>query len=130
MVTASMTIAIPITEPVETTAEFQPTLETKRVKEVESSFTTLPKGTAAVSSGWRLAQDIGVEVTYGETGVIVSFPLLDEYGIGREHDSAVQDLLLSLVEYRQSLTGRRARLAEELKRHFAVLETILERSPE
>ena len=112
----------------QTQAEVQPGLETRAMSSTVTSFRTLPEGTPVGSSGWRLARDIGVETVQGDTSLIASYPLLDEYGVGPEYESAVQDLLISLVEYRESLQRRQDRIAAELQRDLAVLETILERS--
>ena len=104
----------------------------RRLDYVHSSntlFRTIAQGTLAGQSDWYLAKEIGVEVTYQDTGVIVSYAVVDEYGIGPSLEEAEHDLLVSLVEYRQSLERRESRLSDELQGDFAILDMILEQTP-
>ena len=82
-----------------------------RVKEGEKVAAGAPIG----GSGWKLALDLGVDLEYTDRYVIATNSWVDEYGCGDSKESAIADLLTSLVDLRQSLEQQKGEsiLAEE-----------------
>ena len=80
---------------------------------------------------WGLTADLVVEIqTSGEEVLAVSHHLtVEEYGEGASVAEAVQDLLTSLSEYRESLEVREARLDTSAAADLAELRSILRRCP-
>lgn len=76
----------------------------------------LPAAAAIGASGWHLALDLGVDLEYTDRYVIATSTWVDEYGCGDTKESAIADLLLSLLDLRQSLERqqRESQLSEEL----------------
>lgn len=92
--------------------------------------TWISKGTPIVGTAWRLAFDMIVEVEYTETAVIAASRQLDDYGVGPSVEEAIQNLLLSLVDFRESLERRviaNAQLSDELSGALQNLRDLLER---
>jgi hypothetical protein len=54
-------------------------------------------------TGWKLAQDLGIDLKYDHGFVIATYVLVDEYGHGASAQQAINDLLTSLVDFRESL---------------------------
>ena len=80
---------------------------------------------------WELTADLVVEIqTSGEEVLAVSHHLtVEEYGEGASVAEAIQDLLASLSEYRESLEEREARLGASAAADLAELRGILRRCP-
>ena len=80
---------------------------------------------------WGLTADLVVEIqTSGEEVLAVSHHLtVEEYGEGASVAEAIQDLLTSLSEYRESLEEREARLGTSAAADLAELRSILRRCP-
>lgn len=78
---------------------------------------------------WELAGDLVVEIqTSGEEVMAIAHHLAaDEYGAGASLEEAVQDLLTSLSEYRESLEEREARLCVSAAADLAKLRGIIRR---
>ena len=78
---------------------------------------------------WELTADLAVEIqTFGEEVLAVSDHLtVEEYGEGASVAEAVQDLLTSLSEYRESLEEREARLGAPAVEDLAKLRGIIRR---
>lgn len=76
---------------------------------------------------WELAGDLVVEIqTSGEKVLAVARHLaVEEYGAGASLEEAVQDLLTSLSEYRESLEEREARLGAPAVADLAILRSII-----
>ncbi len=79
---------------------------------------------------WELTADLVVEIqASGEEVLAVSHHLtVEEYGEGASVEEAVQDLLTSLSEYRESLEEREARLGASATEDLAKLRGIIRRS--
>lgn len=99
-----------------------------------TSFRVVPKerelvaAAAAIgASGWRLARDLAVELEYADGYVIAASSWVDEYGYGDTKESAIADLLLSLLDLRQSLERqqRESRLSDELVATLGKLNILL-----
>ena len=78
---------------------------------------------------WELTADLVVEIqASGEEVLAVSHHLtVEEYGEGASVEEAVQDLLTSLSEYRESLEEREARLGVSAATDLAKLRGIIRR---
>ena len=76
----------------------------------------IPAAAAIGASGWQLAQELAVDLEYADGYVIATSPWVDEYGYGDTKESALADLLLSLLELRQSLERQKgeSQLSDEL----------------
>ena len=85
------------------------------------------QGTIIGSSGWKLALDMEVELEYTGEYVIATNSWIDEYGHGDTREEAIEDLLISLVEFRDSLEcqNQRSQLAEELLETLDKLNILL-----
>ena len=99
-----------------------------------TSFRVAPKERALVAaaaaigaSGWRLARDLAIDLEYADGYVIATNSWVDEYGYGDTKERAIADLLLSLLDLRQSLERqqRESRLSEELVATLAKLNILL-----
>ena len=77
---------------------------------------SIPAAAAIGASGWHLARDLAVELEYADGYVIATSAWGDEYGYGDTKESALADLLLSLLELRQSLERQKleSQLSDEL----------------
>ena len=63
------------------------------------------------AGGWELARDLKVEIRVTNEATLAVISLSDEeYGAGPSLEDAVQDLLTSLSDYRESLEEREAKL--------------------
>ena len=84
-------------------------------------------GTPIPDSGWKLALDLGVDLEYTDRYVIAANSWVDEYGCGDTKESAIADLLTSLLDLRQSLERqqRESVLAEETRDTLAKLTILL-----
>ena len=78
---------------------------------------------------WELTADLVVEIqTSGKKVLAVSHHLtVEEYGEGTSVEEAVQDLLTSLSEYRESLEEREARLGSSAAEDLAKMRSIIRR---
>lgn len=76
---------------------------------------------------WELAGDLVVEIqTSGDEVLAVAHQLaIEEYGAGPSLEEAVQDLLTSLSEYRESLEEREAKLSAPAVADLAKLRSII-----
>ena len=76
----------------------------------------IPAAAAIGASGWHLARALTVDLEYADGYVIATSAWVDEYGYGDTKESALADLLLSLLELRQSLERqkRESQLSDEL----------------
>ena len=63
----------------------------------------IPAAAAIGASGWQLTRPLAVDLEYADGYVVATSPWVDEYGYGDTKESALADLLLSLLELRQSL---------------------------
>ena len=92
-----------------------------------SGITRLPEGTRIVGTGWILAFDLGIDLEFTENSVIAASPWIDDYAQGANQSHAVQNLLISLAEYRESLERRaqRAVLSDELTDTLWKLQSLL-----
>lgn len=82
--------------------------------------------------GWELAGDLVVEIqASGEEALAVAHHLtVEEYGVGASLEEAVQDLLTSLSEYRESLEEREAKLGAPAVADLEILRSIIRRCSE
>ena len=80
-------------------------------------------------SEWELAGDLVVEIRTSEEAVlaVARHLTVEEYGAGASVEEAVQDLLTSLSEYRESLEEREARLGAPAVADLAKLRGIIRR---
>ena len=86
------------------------------------------KHTPIANTGWKLRFDLGVQLDYTEKTVIATSPWLDDYGVGDSVEDAKLNLLLSLVDLRESLERRdeSAQLSDELIEMLSKLRELLE----
>ena len=87
----------------------------------------IPAAATIGASGWQLARELAVELEYADGYVIATSPWVDEYGYGDTKESALADLLLSLLELRQSLERQKgeSQLSAELLSTLDKLNTLL-----
>ena len=87
----------------------------------------IPAAVAIGASGWHLALDLGVDLEYTDQYVIATSPWVDEYGCGDTKERAIADLLLSLLELRQSLERQQgeSQLSDELLATLSKLKVLL-----
>ena len=63
--------------------------------------------------GWKLTQPLLVQATTNHEGVFVdASPTVSEYGVGSSFDEAIEDLLVSMSEYLESLQGHENHLGD------------------
>ena len=76
----------------------------------------IPAAAAIGTSGWQLNRPLAVELEYADGYVIATSTEVDEYGYGDTKESALADLLLSLLDLRQSLERQKgeSELSDEL----------------
>ena len=88
----------------------------------------IPSG-CSWSSDWELTGDLAVEVktSEDETLAVARHLAVEEYGAGASLEEAVQDLLTSLSEYRESLEEREARLGAPAAADLSKLRSIIRR---
>ena len=81
------------------------------------------------SGDWELAADLVVEIqTSGQKVLAVAHQLtVEEYGSGTSLEEAVQDLLTSLPDYRESLEEREERLGAPAVADLARLRKVIRR---
>ena len=87
----------------------------------------IPAAAAIGASGWQLSRDLAVDLEYADGYVIATSPWVDEYGYGDTKERALADLLLSLLDLRQSLErqNRESQLSDELLATLDKLNTLL-----
>ena len=87
----------------------------------------VPELTPVLGTGWMLATDLRVDLEYGPSGVTAWSPAVDDYGHGGSSFEAVRNLLLSLVDFRESLERRNleGNLSEELSHLLTILKVLL-----
>ena len=87
----------------------------------------IPQDTPVRGTGWILATDLRVDLEYGASGVTAWSPAIDDYGHGHSSFEAVHNLLLSLVDFGESLERRNllGDLSEELSDLLSTLKVLL-----
>ena len=98
-------------------------------------FSAIPPGTGLLLipkkrtwEGWTLASDLMVEIKTSDQEVLATtFLTVAEYGSGSSMEDAVDDLLTSLSEYRESLERREERLGQSAVDDLAKLRKLLNR---
>ena len=92
-----------------------------------SGILRVPVDTPVQGTGWTLATDLRVDIEYGPSGVTAWSPAVDDYGHGASSFEAVRNLLLSLVDFRESLERRNleGNLSEELSDLLTTLKLLL-----
>ncbi len=68
-----------------------------------SATPTIPRGTCIGDSAWKLSADLEIELEYGVRFVVATSSLIGEYGHGLSRQEAIEDLLISLLDFRDSL---------------------------
>ncbi len=87
----------------------------------------IPAG-RAWEDGWELARDLWVAIRTTQEGTLAVARLTEEeHGAGASVDEAVQDLLTSLSDYRESLEDREARLGATAAADLAKLREVIRR---
>jgi len=89
------------------------------------------KGRLIVGTPWKVDFDLLVDWEYRETAFIAQIRGLDDYGVGTSTDEAIQDLLFSIADFRESLERRvaaNASLSDELRRTLQFLQQLLVRN--
>ena len=83
----------------------------------------------SIIGDWRLVDSLVGQVQRGPNKVLATTWLegLVEYGEGRTDAEAIEDLVVSLGEYRESLEQREARLEESAAIDLKCLRRIVER---
>ena len=96
----------------------------------EMGLTRVNRDTIIGDTGWKLALDMGVALEYASTYVIATNPWVDDYGQGDTEQEATDDLLSSLVDFRESLErqSQAAELSEVLVESLYKLRILLVRS--
>lgn len=103
------------------------TLPTPEPSSVEVGIDVIPRGTLVAGGPWKITLDVVVELRREGADVVAIYHEVDEYGTGKTHEEAMTDLLLSLVDYRESLEKREKRLPTEEQTNLARLRRLLER---
>lgn len=67
---------------------------------------------------------LAVSVTERDGSVIVTSSVLEEFGVGGDLDTALEDLETTLFEYRDALEARADTLGPELAKHLAYLRRL------
>ncbi len=75
---------------------------------------------------WELATDLTVQVSRKEV-LANTHMTVQEYGVGPTLDEAIQDLLTSLSDYRESLEAREKTLGEEALEDLKQLRALIRR---
>jgi hypothetical protein len=92
---------------------------------ISRGLALLPKGTEWKGS-WHLVDYLLVEIQAYPTEIVaVTYLTVREYGIGDTQEAAVEDLLESLGDYRQSLEAREEKLADDAREDLAVLRSLI-----
>ena len=96
----------------------------------EMGLTRVNKDTIIGDTGWKLALDMGVALEYALNYVIATNPWIDDYGQGDTEQEATNDLLSSLVDFRESLERQcqDVELSEALAESLYKLQILLVRS--
>ncbi len=80
---------------------------------------------------WELTGDLLIEIqTSWEEVLAITYLTLQEYGAGTSFENAVQDLLTSLSEYRESLEEREERLGAPAIADLEKLRSLIRRRPQ
>ena len=86
---------------------------------------------ASWDSCWELATDLTVFVQTSRKEVLASTHMtVQEYGVGASLDEAIQDLLTSLSDYRESLETRGNTLGKEALEDLRLLRVLIRRIPD
>ena len=86
---------------------------------------------ASWDSRWELATDLTVFVQNSRREVLASTHMtVQEYGVGASLDEAIQDLLTSLSDYRESLETRGNTLGKEALEDLGLLRALIRRIPD
>ena len=86
---------------------------------------------ASWGSCWELAIDLTVIVRASRREVLASTNMtVEEYGVGASLDEAIQDLLTSLSDYRESLETRGNTLGKEALEDLGLLRALIRRIPD
>lgn len=95
--------------------------------EIVKAVAKVAAGAPIGASGWKLALDLGVDLEYTDRYVIAANSWVDEYGCGDTKESAIADLLTSLLDLRQSLERQQREniLAEETRDILAKLNVLV-----
>ena len=109
------------------TESVTPPLVAETVGRPIKGVTRVNKETPIEQTGWKLVLDLGVHLEYNETNVVATSPWVDDYAVGGNEPEAVQNLLLSLVDFRESLERRneKAQLSDELRDTLEKLRLLL-----
>lgn len=80
---------------------------------------------------WELATDLTVSVQASREEVLANTHMtVQEYGVGSTLDEAIQDLLTSLSDYRESLEAREKTLGKEALKDLGQLRALIRRIPD
>ena len=80
------------------------------------------------SPSWELLNDLQVELHYSQAEALATTSLpVREYGVGKTFEEAIEDLLMSLSDYYESLETREERLAEVEANDLAELRRLIRR---
>lgn len=121
--------------PVKITSETSPEIKitfykigTTRIQRRQSSLTVLaiPKDTEI--SGWRLKSVMLVQVscTRKESVATIWLENVVEYGVGKEDNEAIIDLIVSIGEYKQSLEKLEKKLGDSSRKDLENLCKLIE----
>ena len=97
----------------------------------------VPPGTSSVGmylipagyswdNGWRLTQDMTVEVRITSEAVLLFSHTLGEFGAGNTLCDAIQDFLTMMSDYRESSQRREDRLPPDEQEKLKLLRKVLE----
>ena len=88
---------------------------------------TIPRGTCIGDSVWKLSADLEIELEYGDKFVVATNSWIGEYGHGLTRQDAIDDLLTSLLDFRNSLhrIQEEKQLADELIETLSKLNLLL-----
>lgn len=82
--------------------------------------------------GWRLKSTLLVQINSTRKEAVATTWLegVAEYGVAKNENEAMRDLIVSLGEYRESLEKRKKSLGDSAKKELECLRKLIERVPE
>lgn len=81
-----------------------------RFPKIWSGWRTISAETMIKGTTWKTVKDLAVEVKKEDGKAFAILNNIDEYGIGDSIETAIEDLLISLVDYLMSLEKRSDKL--------------------
>ncbi|MDP2920639.1 MAG: hypothetical protein Q8O43_10545 [Dehalococcoidia bacterium] len=98
--------------------------------ENQESLMVFPIPTDSKIAGWRFKSIMLVQIlrTSQESVATTWLEGIAEYGVASQDDKAIEDLVISLGEYRESLENRKKELGDSAKNELEYLRKLMERT--